>query len=188
MHPNTIYGVTKVSGELLCDYYYTKFGVDTRSVRFPGLISHKTLPGGGTTDYAVHIYYDALTKGEYTSFIDKGTYMDMMYMDDAIDAIINILNADPSQLKHRNSFNITATSFEPEQLAATIKKYIPEFKLKYDVDPVRQKIADSWPNSLDDTCAREEWHFSPKYDLNRMTETMLKELSKKLDVKVNLNL
>lgn len=188
MHPNTIYGVTKVSGELLCDYYYTKFGVDTRSVRFPGLISHKTLPGGGTTDYAVHIYYDALTKGEYTSFIDKGTYMDMMYMDDAIDAIINILNADPSQLKHRNSFNITATSFEPEQLAATIKKYIPEFKLKYDVDPVRQKIADSWPNSLDDTCAREEWNFSPKYDLNKMTETMLKELSKKLDVKVNLNL
>ncbi|MDO5088231.1 MAG: NAD-dependent epimerase/dehydratase family protein [Leptotrichiaceae bacterium] len=186
MRPNTIYGVTKVSGELLCDYYYTKFGVDTRSVRFPGLISHKTLPGGGTTDYAVHIYYDALTKGEYTSFIDKGTYMDMMYMDDAVDAIVDILNADPSKFKHRNSFNITAMSFEPEQLAESIRKYIPEFKLKYDVDPVRQKIAESWPNSLDDSCAREEWNFSPKYNLDKMTEIMLKELSKKLEVKYDL--
>ncbi|RRD39707.1 L-threonine 3-dehydrogenase [Leptotrichia sp. OH3620_COT-345] len=186
MRPNTIYGVTKVSGELLCDYYYTKFGVDTRSVRFPGLISHKTLPGGGTTDYAVHIYYDALTKGEYTSFIDKETYMDMMYMDDAVDAIVDILNAEPSKLKHRNSFNITAMSFEPEQLAESIRKYIPEFKLKYDVDPVRQKIAESWPNSLDDSCAREEWNFSPKYDLDKMTEVMLKELSKKLEVKSNV--
>lgn len=186
MRPNTIYGVTKVAGELLCDYYYTKFGVDTRSVRFPGLISHKTLPGGGTTDYAVHIYYDALTKGEYTSFIDKETYMDMMYMDDAVDAIVDILNAEPSKLKHRNSFNITAMSFEPEQLAESIRKYIPEFKLKYDVDPVRQKIAESWPNSLDDSCAREEWNFSPKYDLDKMTEIMLKELSKKLEVKSNV--
>lgn len=141
MHPSTIYGITKVAGELLCDYYYKKYGVDTRSVRFPGLISHKTLPGGGTTDYAVHIYYDALTKGEYTSFIAEGTYMDMMYMDDAVDAIIDILNADPAKFKHRNGFNITATSFAPEDIAASIKKYIPNFVLKYDVDPVRQAIA-----------------------------------------------
>lgn len=156
MHPSTIYGITKVAGELLCDYYYKKYGVDTRSVRFPGLISHKTLPGGGTTDYAVHIYYDALTKGEYTSFIAEGTYMDMMYMDDAVDAIIDILNADPAKFKHRNGFNITATSFAPEDIAASIKKYIPNFVLKYDVDPVRQAIAETWPDSLDDTCARLE--------------------------------
>ncbi len=188
MQPSTIYGISKVSGELLCDYYHTKYGVDTRSVRFPGLISHKTLPGGGTTDYAVHIYYDALTKGEYTSFIDKGTYMDMMYIDDAINAIIDILNADPSKFVHRNAFNITSMSLEPEMVAESIKKYIPEFKLKYDVDPVRQKIAESWPNSLDDSCARKEWDFSPEYDLDTMTRTMLKELSKKIEVNVKLNL
>ena len=188
MHPGTIYGITKVAGELLCDYYYTKFGVDTRSVRFPGLISHKTLPGGGTTDYAVHIYYDALTKGEYTSFIDKGTYMDMMYIDDAINAIIDILNADPSKFVHRNAFNITSMSLEPEMIAESIRKYIPEFKIKYDIDPVKQKIAESWPNSLDDSCARKEWDFSPEYDLDTMTRTMLKELSKKIDVNVELKL
>lgn len=188
MHPSTIYGITKVAGELLCDYYYKKYGVDTRSVRFPGLISHKTLPGGGTTDYAVHIYYDALTKGEYTSFIAEGTYMDMMYMDDAVDAIIDILNADPAKFKHRNGFNITATSFAPEDIAASIKKYIPNFVLKYDVDPVRQAIAETWPDSLDDTCARLEWDFSPKFGLDEMTRVMLTELSKKLDVKVEVNL
>ncbi|EMG29321.1 L-threonine 3-dehydrogenase [Listeria fleischmannii subsp. fleischmannii LU2006-1] len=137
--PTTMYGVTKVAGELLCDYYYTKFGVDTRGVRFPGLISYTTLPGGGTTDYAVDIYYEALKKKSYTSFIGEGTYMDMMYMPDAIDAIVTLLEADPSRLVHRNAFNITAMSFEPEQIAASIRKVIPDFKMDYDVDPVRQK-------------------------------------------------
>jgi len=178
--PNTMYGVTKVSGELLCDYYYHKFGVDTRGVRFPGLISYETLPGGGTTDYAVHIYYDALKNKKYTSFIDKGTKMDMMYMPDALKAITQLLEANPDKLIHRNAFNVTAMSFEPEEIAASIKKIIPEFKLDYDVDPVRQAIADSWPNSLDDSAAREEWGWNPEYDLDKMTEDMLAKLKIKL--------
>lgn len=178
--PNTMYGVTKVAGELLCDYYYHKFGLDTRGVRFPGLISYETLPGGGTTDYAVHIYYDALKNKKYTSFIGKGTKMDMMYMPDALDAITNLLEADPSKLIHRNAFNVTAMSFEPEEIAASIRKIIPEFELDYDVDPVRQAIADSWPNSLDDSAAREEWGWNPKYDLDAMTKDMLEKLKIKL--------
>lgn len=175
--PATMYGVTKVAGELLCDYYYKRFGVDTRGVRFPGLISYKTLPGGGTTDYAVHIYYEALKNKKYTSFIQKGTYMDMMYMPDALDAIINLIEANPDNLKHRNAFNVTAMSFEPEMLAESIRKFIPEFELDYDVDPVRQAIADSWPNSLDDSAAREEWGWNPKYDLDSMTKDMIEKLS-----------
>ena len=178
--PNTMYGVTKVAGEILCDYYYHKFGVDTRGVRFPGLISYETLPGGGTTDYAVHIYYDALKNKKYTSFIDKGTKMDMMYMPDALNAITQLLEADPSKLIHRNAFNVTAMSFEPEEIAASIKKFIPEFELDYDVDPVRQAIADSWPNSLDDSAAREEWGWKPEYDLDSMTKDMLEKLKIKL--------
>ena len=170
--PNTMYGVTKVAGEILCDYYYHKLGVDTRGVRFPGLISYETLPGGGTTDYAVHIYYDALKNKKYTSFIAKGTKMDMMYMPDALEAIIKLLEADSSKLVHRNAFNVTAMSFEPEEIAASIRKLIPEFELDYDVDPVRQAIADSWPNSLDDSAAREEWGWDPKYDLDAMTKDM----------------
>ncbi|MBC1433761.1 L-threonine 3-dehydrogenase [Listeria rocourtiae] len=179
--PTTMYGVTKVSGELLCDYYFQKFGVDTRGVRFPGLISYKTLPGGGTTDYAVDIYYEALKNKSYTSFIDKGTKMDMMYMPDAIDAIITLMNADPKRLVHRNAFNITAMSFEPEEIATSIRKYIPDFEMKYDVDPIRQAIADSWPDSLDASCARNEWDFDPQYDLDRMTKDMLEKLTKKLE-------
>ncbi len=178
--PNTMYGVTKVAGEILCDYYYHKFGVDTRGVRFPGLISYETLPGGGTTDYAVHIYYDALKNKKYTSFIDKGTKMDMMYMPDALNAITQLLEADSSKLIHRNAFNVTAMSFEPEEIAASIKKFIPEFELDYDVDPVRQAIADSWPNSLDDSAAREEWGWKPEYDLDSMTKDMLEKLKVKL--------
>lgn len=178
--PNTMYGVTKVAGELLCDYYYHKFGVDARGVRFPGLISYETLPGGGTTDYAVHIYYEALKNKKYTSFIDKGTKMDMMYMPDALNAITQLLEADPSKLIHRNAFNVTAMSFDPEDIANSIKKIIPEFELDYDVDPERQAIANSWPNSLDDTKAREEWDWNPKYDLDDMTEDMLKKLKTKL--------
>jgi len=178
--PNTIYGVSKVAGELLCDYYYHKFGVDTRGVRFPGLISYKTLPGGGTTDYAVHIYYEALKNKKYTSFIAEGTKMDMMYMPDALDSIIQLMEADPSKLRYRNAYNITAMSFAPEEIAASIKKYIPEFEMDYDVDPVRQSIAESWPNSLDDSAAREDWGWNPKYDLDAMTRDMLEKLKVKL--------
>lgn len=178
--PTTMYGVTKVAGELLCDYYYLKYGVDTRGVRFPGLISYKTLPGGGTTDYAVHIYYEALKNKKYTSFIAEGTKMDMMYMPDALDAVVQLLEANPDKLIHRNAFNITAMSFAPEEIAASIKKRIPEFEIDYDVDPVRQAIADSWPNSLDDSAAREEWGWDPKYDLDAMTEDMLEKLKVKL--------
>ena len=181
--PTTMYGVTKVAGELLSDYYFKRFGVDTRGVRFPGLISYETLPGGGTTDYAVHIYYDAIKHKRYTSFIDKGTKMDMMYMPDALNAIINLLEADSSKLIHRNAFNITAMSFEPEELAASIKKFIPEFKISYEVDPIRQAIADSWPNSLDDSAARKEWGWNPKYNLDEMTKDMLEKLKIKLDTK-----
>ena len=131
MRPTTMYGVTKVAGELLCDYYYEKYGIDTRGVRFPGLISYKSLPGGGTTDYAVHIFYEAIKNKKYSSFIDKGTFMDMMYMPDAITALIQLMEADPATLVHRNAFNITAMSFDPEMLAAEIKKHIPEFELEY---------------------------------------------------------
>ena len=180
--PNTMYGVTKVAGELLCDYYYKKFDVDTRGVRFPGLISYETLPGGGTTDYAVHIYYEALKHKKYTSFIDKGTQMDMMYMPDALVAIVSLMEADPAKLKHRNAFNVTAMSFEPEEIAASIKEHIPEFKLDYDVDSGRQAIADSWPNSLDDSAAREEWGWNPKYNLEAMTKDMLEKLRIKLNI------
>lgn len=178
--PSTMYGVTKVAGELLCDYYFKRFGVDTRGVRFPGLISYFSLPGGGTTDYAVDIYYEALRHHKYTSFIARDTYMDMMYMPDAIKAISTLLEADPARLKHRNAFNVTAMSFEPEELAASIRKHIPDFVLDYDVDPVRQAIAESWPNSLDDSAAREEWDWKPDYQLPEMTEDMLKQLRIKL--------
>lgn len=178
--PTTMYGVTKVAGELLCDYYYQKYNLDTRGVRFPGLISYKTLPGGGTTDYAVHIYYEALRNKKYKSFIAKGTKMDMMYMPDAIDAIVDLMEADPSKLINRNAFNITAMSFEPEDIGNSIKKIIPDFELDYDVDPVKQEIADSWPNSLDDSSAREEWGWDPKYDLDRMTQDMLEKLKDKV--------
>lgn len=181
--PTTMYGVTKVAGEVLCDYYFKRYGVDTRGVRFPGLISYETLPGGGTTDYAVHIYYEALKNGKYTSYIDKGTYMDMMYMPDALDAIVNLAEADSSKLVHRNAFNITAMSFEPEHIAAEIKKHIPTFTMDYDVDTVRQNIANSWPNSLDDSAARQEWGWNPKYNLTSMTTDMLDKLSVKLNIK-----
>jgi nucleoside-diphosphate-sugar epimerase len=181
--PQTMYGVTKVSGELLCDYYFKKFGVDTRGVRFPGLISYETLPGGGTTDYAVDIYYEALKKGKYTSFIGEGTYMDMMYMPDALNAIVTLMEADPAKLMHRNAFNITAMSFEPSQIAAEIKKHIPSFEMTYDVDPIRQAIANSWPDSIDDTAARQEWGFDAKYDLASMTTDMLAKLREILNIK-----
>ncbi|MFE8699295.1 L-threonine 3-dehydrogenase [Cytobacillus sp. FJAT-54145] len=178
--PTTMYGVNKVAGELLSDYYYHKFGVDTRGLRFPGLISYVTPPGGGTTDYAVEIYYEAIKNKRYTSYINKGTYMDMMYMPDALDAIVDLMEADASKLKHRNSFNVTAMSFEPEQIAAEIRKHIPSFEMSYDVDPVRQGIADSWPDSIDASAAKEEWGFKAEYDLEKMTVDMLEKLSVKI--------
>lgn len=180
MRPTTMYGVTKVSGELLCLYYHKKFGVDTRSVRFPGLISYTALPGGGTTDYAVDIFYKALEDKKYASFIDKGTYMDMMYMPDAIQLVIDLLEAPEENLKNRIAYNVSAMSFEPEEIAAEVKKHIPEFEMTYDVDPVRQGIAESWPNSLDVSKAKEEWNFSPQYDLEKMTADMLEKLSAKM--------
>lgn len=178
--PNTIYGVTKVTGELLSDYYFTRFGVDTRSVRFPGLISNLTLPGGGTTDYAVEIYYAAVKGEKFFCPIAKGTFMDMMYMPDALDAMVDIMEADPSKLIHRNSFNVTAMSFDPEIIYNAIKKYYPNFEMEYKFDPIRQVIADSWPNKMDDSCARNEWGWNPKYDLDKMTVDMIETLKKKL--------
>jgi nucleoside-diphosphate-sugar epimerase len=178
--PTTMYGVNKVAGELLADYYFHRFGVDTRGVRFPGLISYVAPPGGGTTDYAVEIYYEAIKNGKYSSYIDKGTYMDMMYMPDALDAIVDLMEADPAKLIHRNAFNVTAMSFDPEELAAEIKKHIPDFEIGYNVDPVRQAIADSWPNSIDAYAAAEEWGFKAKYDMASMTADMLEKLTHKL--------
>ncbi|GKW45488.1 L-threonine 3-dehydrogenase [Planococcus sp. NCCP-2050] len=178
--PTTMYGVNKVSGELLCDYYFQKFGLDTRGVRFPGLISYVAPPGGGTTDYAVDIYYKAVEQKSYESFIAKGTYMDMMYMPDALQAIVDLMEADASKLEHRNAFNVTAMSFEPEQIAASIQKHIPDFKMSYRVDPVRQAIADSWPDSIDASAAQKEWGFKAQYDLDAMTADMLEKLKKKL--------
>ncbi len=179
--PNTMYGITKVTGELLCDYYYEKFGVDTRGVRYPGLISYETLPGGGTTDYAVEIYYEAIKHRRYTCYLKADTYLDMMYMPDAIKAAIDIMEADSSKLIHRNAFNVTAMSFSPDDIANEIKKHIPDFIMDYNVDPVRQAIADSWPDKMDDSVAREEWGWKPRYDLKSMTEDMLEKLSHKKD-------
>ncbi len=178
--PTTIYGVTKVAGELLADYYYVRFGVDARGVRYPGLISWVTEPGGGTTDYAVEIFYEAIRKGSYTCFLAPETQLDMMYMPDAIKASIDVMNADPARLKNRNAFNIAAMQFTPEELAAAIRKQIPGFTMDYEVDPLRQAIAESWPRRLDDSAAREEWDWQPDYDLDAMVEDMLLNLRKKL--------
>ena len=177
--PKTMYGVTKVSGELLSDYYHKRFGVDTRSVRFPGLISNVAPPGGGTTDYAVDIYYAAVREGKFACPLKPGTYMDMMYMPDALRACMELMEADPSRLLHRNSFNITAMSFDPEGIAASIRELIPSFELHYELDPLRQGIADSWPNSLDDSCARSEWDWKPQYDLPAMTRDMIETIRRK---------
>lgn len=183
--PTTIYGVTKVTGEMLSDYYARRFGVDTRSVRFPGLISYVAPPGGGTTDYAVDIYYSAVKNEEFECPIKPGTFMDMMYMPDALRAAIEIMEADPSKFIHRNSFNIASMSFDPEIIYAKIKEYVPEFKMTYKLDPLRQAIADSWPDKLDDTCAREEWGWKPEYDLDAMTKDMLSHLREKLEISKN---
>lgn len=174
--PETIYGVTKVTGELLADYYARRFGVDTRSVRFPGLISYVTPPGGGTTDYAVDIYYAAVKGEVFKCPLKPGTFMDMMYMPDALRAAIEIMEADPERLIHRNSFNIASMSFDPQIIYEKIKEYVPEFRMEYEPDPLRQAIADSWPDSLDDSCARAEWDWKPEFDLDGMTKDMLANL------------
>ena len=176
--PNTMYGVSKVTGELLCDYYYHKYGVDTRGVRWPGLISYVTPPGGGTTDYAVEIFYEAIKHRKYPNcFIKEGTYMDMMYMPDALKSAIDIMEADSEKLNHRNAYNVTAMSFAPEDVAKEIKKHIPDFYIDYKVDPVRQAIAESWPNKMDDSAARLDWGWQPQYDLPAMAVDMLNKLS-----------
>ncbi|MDE6793068.1 MAG: NAD-dependent epimerase/dehydratase family protein [Muribaculaceae bacterium] len=180
--PKTIYGVTKVTGELLSDYYAHRFGVDTRSVRFPGIISYVAPPGGGTTDYAVEIYYAAVKGDTFKCPLKPGTFMDMMYMPDALRAAIEIMEANPERLVHRNSFNIASMSFDPEIISAKIKEYIPDFKMIYQPDPLRQSIADSWPDSLDDSCARFEWDWKPEYDLDAMTKDMIVNLRKKFGI------
>lgn len=178
--PTTMYGVTKVAGELLCDYYFHRFGVDTRGVRFPGIVSHTAPPGGGTTDYAVDVFYEAVRHGRYTCFLEGDTSLDMMYMPDAVRAMIGLMEADPARLRHRNAFNVTAMQLTPEVLAAEIAQHVPGFEIDYDVDPVRQAIADSWPNSIDDSAAREEWGWRPEYDLPTMVADMLENLRAKL--------
>ena len=177
--PTSMYGVTKVSGELLCDYYYLKYQVDTRGLRYPGIISNVTLPGGGTTDYAVEIYYEAIQKKQYTCFLKKDTYLDMMYMPDAINGAIMLMETDTQKLRHRNAFNVSAMSFSPEEIYQEIKKQIPEFKMGYKVDPVRQGIADSWPRSMDDSAARKEWGWNPFYNLEKMTDDMIRVLTER---------
>ena len=178
--PATIYGVSKVTTELLSDYYQKKYGVDTRSVRFPGIISYLTPPGGGTTDYAVDIYYYAVRGEKFTCPIRKGTKMDMMYMPDALNAAISLMEADPQRLIHHNGFNIASMSFDPDTLYQAIRKYKPTFEMVYDVDPLKEQIAESWPDQMDDSCARNEWDWKPQYDLDAMTRDMLEKFSKKL--------
>ena len=180
MRPTSAYGVTKVFIELWGEYYNKRYGIDFRSLRYPGIISSEALPGGGTTDYAVEIFYEALKNKHYTSFLEKGTYLPMMHMNDCIKCTIDLMEADASRLKHR-SFNITAMSFAPEELAAEIKKHIPDFEIDYAPD-YRQAIAESWPASIDDSAAREEWGWEPEYDLTAMTKDMLDKLSKKLGI------
>ncbi|EFA91102.1 NAD dependent epimerase/dehydratase family protein [Hoylesella buccalis ATCC 35310] len=179
--PQTIYGVSKVTTELLSDYYFHKYGVDTRAVRFPGVISYVTPPGGGTTDYAVDIYYNAVRGDRFVCPIKAGTKMDMIYMPDTLKAAIMLMEANPDKLIHRNAFNIASMSFDPEEIYAAIKEQKPEFEMVYDVDPLKQSIAESWPDRMDDSCARAEWGWNPTYDLESMTKDMLEKLAIKLN-------
>ena len=176
MQPTTMYGITKLAGELLCNYYHLKFGVDTRGVRYPGLISHGAPPGGGTTDWAVDIFYSAVEDGHYDCFLGPDTKLDMMYMPDAVSAAIAVMEADQDALEHRNAFNLTAMQLTPEMLSAEIQKHLPGFTIDYDVDPIRQAIADSWPDRIDDEAARKEWGWEPLFDIESMTKDMLEHL------------
>jgi len=178
LHPSTMYGITKVAGELVGDYYVKKYNLDVRGLRYPGIISNETLPGGGTTDYAVAIYYDAVKYGKYTCFVKEDTRLPMMYMPDCLKATIDLMNADRSKLIHHSDFNVGAMSFSVKELAENIKKYMPNFTIDYKPD-FRQAIADSWPNSVNDTAARKEWGWKPRYDLDAMTQDMLKVIGEK---------
>jgi len=178
--PTTIYGVTKVAGELLCDYYAGRFGIDTRGLRLPGLISYVAVPGGGTTDYAVEMFYHAVRYGRYTCFLSADTRLDMMYMPDAIAAMMDLMATDSGRLRYRNAYNVTAMSVTSAEIAAAIARQVPGFTVDYEVDPVRQAIADSWPRSLDDSAAHADWGFAPRYDLETMTTDMLARLASKL--------
>jgi nucleoside-diphosphate-sugar epimerase len=178
--PTTMYGVTKVAGELLCDYYASRFGVDSRGLRFPGLISYVAPPGGGTTDYAVEIFHHALRYRRYTCFLRPDTRLDMMYMPDAIAAMIALMDADAARLKYRNAYNVTAMNVTPAELATEIGKHVGGFAIEYHIDPVRQSIADSWPESLDARAASEDWGFKPRFDLAAMTTDMLARIGAKL--------
>ncbi len=179
LRPTTMYGVTKVSGELLCDYYVDRFGLDVRGVRYPGIISSQTLPGGGTTDYAVEIFYEALKNQRYTCFLERDTVLPMMYMPDCIRATLMLMDADFEQLEHHADFNLTGFSFSPEELAAEIRKHMPAFEIEYEPD-YRQQIAESWPCTIDDSAAREEWGWKPAYDLSTMVEDMLEKLEQRM--------
>lgn len=179
MDPNSVYGISKLAGERWVQYYYEKFGVDTRSLRYPGLISYKAEAGGGTTDYAVEIFYEAFRKGEYTCFLKEDAALPMQFMPDAIKATIDLMEADSSQLSIRSSYNVAGISFTPAELVSEIRKHMPELKVNYDPD-FRQAIAESWPCSIDDTIAREDWSLKNEYDLERMTKVMLEEIGKKL--------
>ncbi len=180
LKPATIYGITKVAGELLGDYYVKRYGLDVRGLRYPGIISHMTLPGGGATDYAVEIYYEAVKNKRYTCFVNKDTRLPMMYMPDCLKSTIDLMQADFSRLDHHCDYNVGAMSFSAGELAASVKKYIPEFEITYSPDS-RQAIADSWPNSVDDSLAREEWGWEPDYDLDSMTRDMLRAIGERHD-------
>lgn len=178
MEPSTVYGISKQSGERWCEYYFNKFGVDVRSLRYPGIISYKTLPGGGTTDYAIEIFHEAIEKGRYTSFLSEETNLPMMFMEDAIKATVDIMAAEPEKVKVRSSYNLAAMSFTPKELAAEIKRLIPEFEIDYNPD-FRQNIADSWPGSIDDNDARSDWGWQHDFDLPELTRAMLEGLGNK---------
>ncbi|MFM1898924.1 MAG: hypothetical protein RL577_1164 [Bacteroidota bacterium] len=175
MDPTTIYGISKLSGELYAQYYFNRWGVDTRSLRYPGLIGYKSAPGGGTTDYAVSIYHDALTTGHHECFLGEGTILPMLYMPDALKATLDIMHAPADQIKIRSSYNLAGMSFGPEEIAASIAKQVPDFSISYNPD-YRQAIANSWPAVIDDSRAREDWGWKPDYDLDRMTKDMLENL------------
>jgi nucleoside-diphosphate-sugar epimerase len=177
--PGTLYGITKLTGELLCDYYHHRYGIDTRGLRFPGILSSKTSPGGGTTDYAVEIFTAAFTEGHYRCYLAADTRLDMMYMPDAVRAAINLMEADGQKLLHRNAYNLTALNFSPEELAEQIRSFLPEFTISYEIDPLRQAIAESWPRHMDDSAARDEWGWQPQYDLTATVSAMLKEFAVK---------
>lgn len=178
MDPNTVYGISKLAGERWCEYYHQKYNLDVRSIRYPGLISWKAAPGGGTTDYAIHIFHEALKKGSYTSFLSANTELPMMYMDDAIRGTIELMDAPAEKINIRSSYNFGGISFTPEVLAAEIKKHIPDFKLSYGHNDPRQEIANSWPKSIDDSFAKKDWGWQPTFDLSKMTSEMLNNLKK----------